>query len=136
MSAVFLSPGRRWEEHQLRHRFHYADEPGRGFAFPCDPQGNLLPGLSTAALTNYDTCLRLAEAARMVDEGVVDEVQSHYEPPVIQCLRCHSEVTLADVWLSTCSRCGADYNGSGKLLAPRHLWGEETGEHPADLLTI
>ena len=124
MSVVFLSLGRRWEEHQLRHRFHYTDEPGRGFAFPCDPQGIPLPGLSQAALTNYDTCLRLAEAARMVDEGVVDEVQHHYEPPVIQCLRCQSPVTLADAWLSTCSRCGADYNGSGQLLAPRHLWGE------------
>ena len=68
--------------------------------------------------------------------GVVDEVQSYYEPPVIQCLRCQSEVTLADAWLSICSRCGADYNGSGQLLAPRHVWGEETGEHFADLLTI
>jgi len=136
MSAVFLSPGRQVEEHELRRNFHYVDEPGAGFSFPCDPQGNLLPGLSQAALTNYDTCLRLAEAARMVDEGVVDEVQSRYEPPVIQCLRCQSEVTLADAWLSTCSRCGADYNGSGQLLASRHLWGEETGEHPADLLTV
>lgn len=136
MSAVFLSPGRQVEEHELRRNFHYVDEPGAGFSFPCDSQGNLLPGLSPTALSNYDTCLRLAEAERMVDEGVVDEVQSHYEPPVIQCLRCQSEVTLADAWLSTCSRCGADYNGSGQLLAPRHLWGEETGEHPADLLTI
>lgn len=136
MSSVFLSPGRRWEEHQLHHRFHYMDEPGRGFAFPCDAKGNLLPGLLPTALKNYDTCLRLAEAARMVDEGVVDEVQQCYEPPVIQCLRCQSEVTLADAWLSTCSHCGADYNGSGQLLVSRHLWGEETGEHPADLLTI
>ena len=136
MSAVFLSHGRQVEEHELRRNFHYVDEPGAGFSFPCDSQGNLLPGLSSAALSNYDTCLRLVEAARLVDEGVVNEVQSHYEPPVIQCLRCQSEVTLADAWLSTCSRCGADYNGSGQLLAPRHLWGEETNEHPADLLTI
>ena len=136
MSAVFLSPGRQVEEHELRRNFHYVDEPGAGFSFPCDTQGNLLPGLSPAALSNYDTCLRLAEAARMVDEGVVDEVQSHYEPPVIQCLRCQSEVTLADAWLSTCSHCGSDYNGSGQLLAPRHLWGEETGEHPADLVNL
>jgi hypothetical protein len=136
MSAVFLSPGRQWEEHHLHHRFHYVDEPGRGFAFPCDAQGSLLPGLSAAALTNYDTCLSLAEAARMVDEGLVDEVQHHYEPPVIACLRCQNEVTLSDAWLSTCSHCGADYNGSGQLLAPRHLWGEEASEHPADLLSI
>ncbi len=29
--------------------------------------------------------------------------------------------------------CGADYNGSGQRLAPREQWGEETGEHPADI---
>jgi len=136
MSTVFLSLGRQVNEHELRRNFHYVDEPGAGFSFPCDAHGNLLPGLSPAALSNYDTCLRLAEAARMVDEGMVDEVQSHYEPPVIQCLRCQSPVTLDDAWLSTCSCCGADYNGSGQILAPRHLWGEETGETSADLLTV
>jgi len=60
----------------------------------------------------------------------------YYAPPVIQCLRCQSEVTLTDAWLSTCSRCGADYNDSGQILAPCHLWGEETNEHSAELLTI
>jgi hypothetical protein len=30
-------------------------------------------------------------------------------------------------------RCGREYNSSGQLLAARYLWGEETGEHPADI---
>lgn len=30
-------------------------------------------------------------------------------------------------------RCGREYNSSGQLLAARHFWGEETGEHPADI---
>ena len=136
MSAIFLKPGGPAEEHELRRRFHYVDEPGAGFSFPCDEQGNPLPGLSPAALANYDLCLSLTQAERMVDEGVVTETWRRYEPPVIQCLRCPGEVMLSDAWLSTCLRCGADYNGSGQLLAPRHLWGEETGEHPADLLQI
>ena len=32
--------------------------------------------------------------------------------------------------------CGRDYNWSGSLLAPRAQWGEETGEHPADIARI
>lgn len=136
MNATFLKPGGRVEEHELRRNFHYVDEPGAGFSFPCDLQGVLLTGLSPAALANYAACLSLTQAERMVDEGVIMETWQHYEPLVIQCLRCPGEVTLSDAWLSTCPGCGADYNGSGQLLAPRSLWGEETGEHPADLLQI
>lgn len=32
-----------------------------------------------------------------------------------------------------CEKCGREYNSSGQLLAPREQWGEETGEHPADI---
>ena len=136
MSAIFLKPGRHVEEHELRRNFHYVDEPGSGASFPCDQAGNLNIDLHPAAYANFSNCLQLTEAGRMVDEGVVDEVYRHYEPPVIECLRCQHEVVLEDAWLSTCSHCGADYNGSGQLLAPRHLWGEETGEHPADLVNL
>ena len=46
-----------------------------------------------------------------------------------------AQIKCCDVWLSlgkftnTCDKCGADYNGSGQLLASRSQWGEETGEH-------
>jgi hypothetical protein len=46
-----------------------------------------------------------------------------------------AQIKCCDVWLSlgkftnTCDICGADYNGSGQLLASRHVWGEETGEY-------
>lgn len=30
--------------------------------------------------------------------------------------------------------CGRDYGMGGSLLAPREQWGEETGEHPLDVL--
>lgn len=36
---------------------------------------------------------------------------------------------------NTCE-CGADYNMSGQKLAPREQWGEETGEHPADIVNL
>lgn len=32
-----------------------------------------------------------------------------------------------------CPKCNAEYNSSGQRLAPREQWGEETGEHPADV---
>lgn len=46
-----------------------------------------------------------------------------------------AKILCCDEWMSlgkftnTCDSCGADYNGSGQLLASRSHWGEETGEH-------
>lgn len=51
----------------------------------------------------------------------------------IQC-SC-GEWVLCAYFTNTCS-CGADYNMSGQRLAPRSQWGEETGEHPADVARI
>ena len=48
--------------------------------------------------------------------------------------RVSAQIKCCGEWLSlgkftnTCNKCGADYNGSGQLLASRSLWGEETGE--------
>lgn len=35
-----------------------------------------------------------------------------------------------------CPRCGALYNGFGQRLADPSLWGDETGESPADVRRI
>jgi hypothetical protein len=45
---------------------------------------------------------------------------------------CGTRVHLAG-FTNTCDGCGRDYNQSGQLLADRAQWGEETGEHPADI---
>ena len=52
------------------------------------------------------------------------------EPALLRC-DCGTDVTLRG-FTNTC-RCGSEYNMSGQLLAPRSQWGEETGEHPADI---
>lgn len=52
---------------------------------------------------------------------------------VVKC-ECGEEVLCAS-FTNTCD-CGADYNMSGQLLAPREQWGEETGEHYADVALI
>lgn len=53
--------------------------------------------------------------------------------PVIACA-CGAEV-LCSHFTNTCD-CGRDYNMSGVQLADRSQWGEETGEHPADVARI
>ena len=40
---------------------------------------------------------------------------------------CGCEVYCDNGWSNECD-CGATYNGAGQQLAPRHMWGEETGE--------
>ena len=47
---------------------------------------------------------------------------------------CGNTILLAG-FTNTCS-CGADYNMSGQQLAPRHHWGEETGEHYTDVANL
>ena len=44
---------------------------------------------------------------------------------------CGAELYLHG-WICPCD-CGREYNSSGDLLAPRHQWGHETGEHPSDI---
>ena len=47
--------------------------------------------------------------------------------PVVRCT-CGSEVHCSSSWANECRSCGTEFNGSGQTLAPRHFWGEETGE--------
>jgi hypothetical protein len=56
-------------------------------------------------------------------------------PAIARC-HCGARLELATSWLNTCDACGRDYDGSGAGLAPRHHWGEETGEHWADLVAL
>lgn len=52
------------------------------------------------------------------------------EPSLGRCY-CGRTVELAG-FTNTCDR-GREYNSAGQELAPRECWGEETGEHPADI---
>lgn len=47
---------------------------------------------------------------------------------------CGREIALYG-FTNTCE-CGLEFNSSGYRLAPREQWGEETGEHPADIARI
>jgi len=100
-------------------------ERGMGFRFDCDASGNVNEGkMFPAGLANL----------RGIRSGAIPctplEVESRawveHIPAVCRC-DCGRSVTLCDSWANSCD-CGAEFNGSGQLLAPRSQWGEETGE--------
>lgn len=76
-------------------------------------------------------------------------VKGEDHEPIMDCPDCgggmikrYREIKCCGEWMecahftNTCDHCGCDYNSSGQALAPRHCWGEETGEHPADIARI
>lgn len=132
----FIKHGQRVECRSYTHDFRYVDQPGAGYGFDCDKDGNLKPDLCEVAKENYAKCLTGEVDGRRVDDvGVMTSRWQYYDPAVIACEQCgtHVELNLGD-YCSTCDKCGADYNLSGQRLAPRSQWGEETGETLADIL--
>ena len=66
--------------------------------------------------------------AEVISEAVRDEETFQLiQAKVIRC-HCGFPVELWSTWANECPRCRTEYNGSGQRLAPRSLWGEETGE--------
>ena len=103
---------------------------GSGFSFDCDQDGRLFT-TEPAALDNYQKCL---DGRRNVkDKGILRLNNVYWENAIGECVNCGKEVELRG-FTNTCE-CGADYNDSGQLLAPREQWGEETGESLSDILS-
>lgn len=110
--------------------FRWRAEPGAGFGFDCDEDGTLHECKHKAGHENLLACLN--GTYDVEDLGVVRHVNHQRIPAAIRCY-CGAEVELWDAWCSTCDKCGRDYNGGGELLAPRHQWGEETGENLTEM---
>lgn len=113
--------------------FRWADNPGAGFGFPCDEDGNVTLD-NPAAVANWNMCLLgvSPDGRKILDIGISSWVNSWVEPAVGICDVCGAKVEL-DGFTCTCDECGAEYNSSGQRLSDRSCWGEETGEHPADI---
>jgi hypothetical protein len=104
--------------------FYLIKDPGRGFAFDCDKDGNP---------ENPKHKARIAELRQHPDylyQGVVEHQHPYRRPAIGRCA-CGEAVAL-EAFTNTCPNCGRDYNMSGQELAPRSQWGEETGEHWTD----
>lgn len=110
-----------WIEYERA--FHLVSDPGSGFSFPCDENGNI-KDLQPAGAENLRKCL--SGELPVVDGGMYVWHHHYYLPAVIRC-DCGRDVELVFGWLNECE-CGRGYNGFGQLLAPRSQWGEETGE--------
>ena len=106
------------------HNFMWASDPASGFAFNCDANGVVIPR-NAAALDNYRKCIDGTYA--VIDRGV-HTISWSYRVAAVGLCECGREVEL-DGFTCSCE-CGAEYNSSGQLLAPREQWGEETGEAP------
>ena len=50
----------------------------------------------------------------------------------VKIITCCGQELECPNFTNTCPLCDSDYNWAGLILNPRHMWGEETGEHPAD----
>ena len=51
-------------------------------------------------------------------------------------IRCACGRTLLCPGFTNTCDCGRDYNWAGQQLAARSQWGEETNEHPTDILNV
>ena len=58
----------------------------------------------------------------------IKEFDYDYTYRVPASLKCCNTWLKLSKFTNTCGECGTDYNSSGQQLAPRHFWGEETGE--------
>ncbi len=114
--------------------FEWNDCPGAGIGFDCDKDGNItFNKMNQAARENLNACICGEYNVRFT--GVRKSEHRYMEPAVGTCNVCEEEVYL-EGFTNTCGRCGTDYNQSGQQLASRSQWGEETGEHPADIAQI
>jgi hypothetical protein len=125
---------RRIHHHHVEHRlvFERVGAGGAGFSFACDHEGTVdAARLPAAARDNFH---RACVAGLAFVRTVLESVHDYTEPAVGECEQCGSDVVLGG-FTNTCE-CGADYNGSGQLLAPRGQWGEETGESLSDIIGV
>jgi hypothetical protein len=135
MMPTWISQSYTEETVEYHRAFDYPGRPGCGYWFPCDKDGNInVAELNPAGQENYQRAMAMVDASTIEDKGVEENRHSYRVPGTIRCDRCNKGVEIADSWLNTCEHCGADYDGSGNMLAPRSHWGEETGETLADIL--
>lgn len=128
MALEIVNP--RHTEHVERYvlRYHWRDDPGAGFAFPCDAQGHRIP--NPGADSNY--ALATTEAAKpngkIIFDGFVDESFDERVPAEGKC-KCGRTVWLeGDHGHGIDCACGRIYNMSGQELAPRSQWEDRYDE--------
>ena len=101
-----------------------------GICLDCDSDGTV----DESRQDRLAQCLTgVVDGRAVVDGGIKSWEQQHAEPAVWQCCRQHF---VCQGFTSECPDCGALYNSGGQRLSNPDTWGEETGEHPADIMRI
>ena len=119
------------EEYNYYIFYEWVEKPLAGFMFPCNQKGEInFNDMSPEALANYEKCE--SDEYEVIYRGLQREVNRYVEPAVGQCYCGKGEVVL-ETNTNECPTCGRLYNASGQELTPTRTWGEETGEHPADV---
>ena len=133
MSRI-ISKGHRVEETYYDLIFRLVDHKDSAYAFDCDKDGNVIWTDENGPLAheNYRKCL--AKEHKVYDPYVEVRVNRYWDPTRVEC-DCGEEVVCSH-FTNECNKCHADYGSNGDRLAHRSFWGEETGEHIADILMI
>lgn len=105
--------------------FAHVDNPGSGYSFPCDKDGNVkMDKLTIDGERNLRLCQTGEMQPPVQPTGVEDLSYYYWEPAIIKCA-CGTHLALEDLMTNSCNRCDRLYNGSGQALAPMHQWEEE-----------
>lgn len=127
--AQIIKQSERIHHVEYEFSFQWADDPGSGFVFPCDEQGNIfMDQLQLPGLENLQKCL---DGTYNVLPGKLEKLEwSYTEPAILKC-DCGREVYLDNTLANSCE-CGREYSLFGQLLAPRSQWGEEWTVQPEE----
>jgi hypothetical protein len=130
MGIEIVSHRRHVEEVEYYIFYEWAEQLDSGFHFPCNSDGDInFNDMAPEAMENYEKCEN--GEYEVVYQGMQRFVNSYWEPAVGLC-SCGKRVTL-DSNTNRC-KCGSYYNQMGQQLSDPSNWGEETGEHPSDIL--
>jgi hypothetical protein len=124
------SHGRHVEDVEYNIFYEWVEFPDSGFSFPCNQDGEIqMNDLTSEGLENFNKCE--SGEYEVIYRGLQRLVNRYYEPAIGEC-HCGSEVTLSGN--SNQCQCGQWYNSAGQQLSDPSHWGEETGEHPRDVM--
>lgn len=114
-----VRPDRRLE---VTYELCFFVEPGGGFEFPCDADGNLLP-MNDAASKNYKYCMEHPEKFSYCYNVVHKYSRWIKDAPYGTC-HCGETVYLLDEYMGACQcpKCGQWYNLFGQELLPPDEW--------------
>lgn len=121
------------EDLEFVHLFISKSNPGLAYSFDCSKSGEIS---GDGFVSREDRCLQFTTC--LCDDtlkylSIIARKFYRTEPATGRC-SCGQIVAL-ESFTNEC-QCGRMYNSFGQELSDPSSWGEETGEHPADILQI